>query len=107
MTDSPSGPKAEIWDYLRIMRLDHMTKHIFILPGIALALLLRERPLDGILWVLIIGFASAVFIASANYVINEWLDREFDALHPEKSERAAVQKEMCGQVVLALSLIHI
>jgi 4-hydroxybenzoate polyprenyltransferase len=48
-----------------------------------------------------LGFLSAVAMASANYVINEWLDRAFDRFHPEKSQRAAVQREMSGWIVLA------
>jgi 4-hydroxybenzoate polyprenyltransferase len=35
----------------------------------------------------IIGFLSACIIASANYVINEWLDAESDKYHPEKMHR--------------------
>lgn len=84
------------------MRLDHMTKHVFILPGIVLALMLLKAPMTGLWWSLIAGFAAAVAIASANYVINEWLDRAFDAHHPEKSQRAAVQKDMCWQIVYGL-----
>ena len=34
--------------------------------------------------------------ASANYVINEWLDRDSDAHHPTKSGRVAVRAEMSG-----------
>ena len=95
--------KAGPADYLRIARLDHMTKHIFIVPGIVLADLLRGAPetLGGFLFNLVLGFASAILVASANYVINEYLDRDFDRYHPEKSQRAAVQREMSGLVVLA------
>lgn len=89
-------------DYLRIARLDHMTKHVFILPGILLAALLRGLPeaTGSFLWNVALGFAAAVAVASANYVINEYLDRDFDRYHPEKSQRAAVQREMSGLIVL-------
>src|SRR3546814_5276243 len=40
----------------------------------------------------------------ANYVINEYLDRDFDALHPTKSLRRAVQRQMDGRVVWLLWL---
>ena len=90
-------------EYIRIARLDHMTKHVFILPGIVLALMLRglHEPASVLVWNLVLGFASAVLVASANYVINEYLDRDFDRFHPEKSQRAAVQREMSGFVILA------
>ncbi|MEM1420157.1 MAG: UbiA family prenyltransferase [Pseudomonadota bacterium] len=94
-----ASDRATLNDYLRIARFDHATKHIFIVPGVALAILLRGMP-EGALWLtLIVGFVSATCIASANYVINEWLDREFDKFHPEKSQRAAVQKELDRSIV--------
>lgn len=100
--DHRHSAEAGARDYLRIMRLDHMTKHVFILPGIALAFLLRGGA-EAALWRnLVVGFLAAVAIASANYVINEWLDREFDAHHPEKSQRAAVQKVMNPKIVHTL-----
>ncbi|MDR1030639.1 MAG: UbiA family prenyltransferase [Treponema sp.] len=39
---------------------------------------------------LIMGFLSTCFIASANYIINEWLDAEFDQFHPTKKDRPVV-----------------
>lgn len=39
---------------------------------------------------LIIGFLSTCLISSANYVINEWCDREFDKYHPVKNKRPSV-----------------
>ena len=96
--------RFQLNSYIRIARFDHMTKHVFIVPGVILALLLRPGAADsltvGTLVSIATGLASAIFVASANYVINEWLDRDFDRFHPEKSQRAAVQTEMSGVVVL-------
>jgi len=82
--------RPRLVDYLSLARFDHATKHVFILPGLLLAYVLREPSLDGVYLKVAMGFGSAIAIASANYVINEWLDREFDAHHPTKSARAAV-----------------
>lgn len=105
---SPKAP-ATLHDYIRIARFEHMTKHIFIVPGIALALLLRAGTLDTpiltLLQNILVGFLAAIFVASANYVINEWLDRDFDRFHPEKSQRAAVQREMSGGIVIVEYLV--
>jgi 4-hydroxybenzoate polyprenyltransferase len=55
----------------------------------------------------ILGFLTAIFIASANYVINEWLDRDFDAHHPTKSRRSAVQRELAGRWVVVEWLLFL
>ena len=102
MTHAPAADAAHLRDYLRLARLDHVTKQVFILPGIVLAWLLRGAPDAGVWLAIVLGVAAAVAIASANYVINEWLDRSFDAHHPEKSQRAAVQKPLEARRVYAL-----
>ena len=78
--------------YIRIMRIDHWIKNFFIVPGVVLAVILIDKPLDikSFILKLIIGFFATCFIASANYVINEWLDAEFDKFHPVKKNRPVV-----------------
>ena len=74
--------------YLSIARPDHWVKHVFILPGIVLALALAPTLETGKIFLnCALGFAAACLIASANYVINEWLDAEDDRNHPEKLSR--------------------
>ncbi len=95
---------AGLADYLRLARFDHATKHVFILPGILLALLLRGAQNADILVHVFLGFVCAISIASANYVINEWLDRDFDRHHPTKSARVSVNVALNPAYVYTLWL---
>lgn len=100
--DTRAGIKmhGSLAEYVAIMRLDHSTKHIFIVPGMILAYLLRGVQNDFLVRSVVLGFVTAICIASANYTINEWLDRDFDKYHPRKSQRSAVQKELLGSFIL-------
>jgi len=89
--------------YIRIMRIDHWIKNLFVLPGVAFAFLLGSRNVDSnLIFTFIKGFISTCFIASANYVINEWLDAEFDKYHPIKKHRAVVEETVNGKIVYIL-----
>ncbi len=99
IVDELSKNKASLIDYLKIARFDHGTKHIFIIPGIILAYLLRGVHTSSLAINVILGLITLVCIASANYVINEYLDRDFDKHHPTKSGRSAVQVDLKGKLV--------
>ena len=81
--------------YFRIARIDHWIKNIFILPGVIFAVFMTKTPMKASLLLHIaLGFLATCCIASANYVVNEWLDAEFDRFHPVKKKRAVVSGGM-------------
>jgi 4-hydroxybenzoate polyprenyltransferase len=92
---APLSFRQRLTAHVRIARLDHSVKQIFILPGIVLAIALSGEHLSVRLALRIaVGLLSATLIASSNYVINEILDAPFDRLHPTKWSRPAA----CGQI---------
>ena len=86
-------------DYFYLLRTDHWFKNVFMLPGIAMAVIFIDIPLSEVLVPTLIGVSSTCFIASANYVINEWLDAEFDRQHPVKKNRPSALGNVKGTFV--------
>ena len=88
--------------YIKIARPDHWVKNAFIFPGIVIAFLLVDVQVSipEFVFKFIAGFFATCFIASANYVINEWLDAEFDKYHPTKKFRPVVSENMKFSLVM-------
>ena len=82
--------------YFSLARVDHWTKNIFILPGVYWAFLVKNEfnARD-----LIFSVFAALLSSSANYTLNEWLDRFSDSHHPTKKNRAAVQSNLKAEFV--------
>ena len=82
--------RITILPYVRIARVDHWFKNVFVLLG---GLLASFYVPDTIGWQRLGSLAAAVaaacFVASSNYVLNELLDSRTDALHPLKRNRPA------------------
>ena len=70
-------------DYWRISRPDNIAKHIFIIPGIVLAIIYQPFHID-YLENIFLGILSSILAASANYTINEFVDHKTDKFHPLK-----------------------
>ena len=88
-------------NYIKIARPDHWIKNMFILPGIIMAMMIFGREQIGThIWNIVIGTIATCFIASANYVINEWLDAGYDKYHPVKKNRPVVVADLKVQYVM-------
>ena len=86
--------------YIRIARPDHWFKNIFMLPGMVMGLYFTNFKMENTTWLIFfLGILATCFIASANYVINEWLDLEFDRFHPEKKNRPAVHAKLNPEII--------
>jgi 4-hydroxybenzoate polyprenyltransferase len=92
-------------DYVKIARVDHWFKNIFMLPGVVLAFAFNPVYSPGMLLPIVLGIFSTCLIASANYVINEWLDRDFDKHHPVKKQRPSVSTQLRPTLVYSEYLL--
>ena len=73
-------------------------------PGVAIALSFNSIPYEKVLTIgtlksVAIGFFTLCIASSANYTINEWLDRSFDQIHPYKNHRVASVYKFSGKGV--------
>lgn len=91
--------QQSISPYIKIARPDHWFKNVFMLPGMALALVLGLSVSKSWLWMIPLGILSVCLVASANYTINEWLDSRYDRHHPTKKDRPSVRGEVRGVFV--------
>lgn len=87
-------------DYIRIARPDHWFKNIFMLPGTALAIIFLGIDFSEAIVPTLIAIAGTCLVASANYVINEYLDRDFDRHHPLKKNRPSATGNIRARYML-------
>jgi len=86
--------------HLRICRIDHWFKNVFVLPGVVVAIGIAPHvDYSDFWWHLVVGLLAVCLIASSNYVINELMDAPFDVHHPTKRFRPVPS----GQVIIPLA----
>ena len=74
--------------YIKIARIDHWFKNVFMLPGTLVAMYIDRIPLDGsLVFRVLIALLTLGLVASSNYVLNEILDADKDRHHPVKKNR--------------------
>lgn len=71
-----------------------------MVPGMMFALSIFHTPFSPLLLLKIVfGIISICLVASANYVINEYLDAEYDKYHPLKNKRSSVVSDVNSVIV--------
>ena len=75
-------------DYILLLRPTHWVKNLAVFAGPLFGLQLLE---PSSLWKAVIAFAAFCLASSAIYVVNDVIDREADALHPSKRNRAVAR----------------
>jgi len=89
--------------HVQIMRVDHWTKNVFVLPGVVAAVSLTGTSFGlSTLLRVVIGLIAVGLVASSNYTINEVLDAPFDAHHPTKRSRPVPS----GRVSIPLAYVQ-
>jgi decaprenyl-phosphate phosphoribosyltransferase len=86
--------------YIYMARPDHWTKNVFMLPGVAVAVLETNALFRDYIALLAVGLIAACLMASANYVINEYLDAKYDCHHPTKKNRPAVTETISPLLII-------
>ena len=80
--------RMSVLPYVRIARVDHWFKNVFVLLGALLAVFFVPESISWQTLVsLVAALAATCLVASSNYVLNELLDGHSDALHPVKRNR--------------------
>ena len=92
------------------MRFDHWIKNLFMLPGVALSLAfqiddIHQKVNANVLLMIFTSLLSLCLVSSANYVINEYLDRNSDSKHPMKKHRIATNHDFSLKSIVILYLV--
>lgn len=96
-------------NYIKILRVGHWPKQIFLIPGFIYAILISNYSEinysnQTIFLNIIICFLITNFASSANYCINEYLDSQYDKHHPLKKNRPSVKNEI-NPIILIVQYI--
>src|SRR5438309_5533923 len=100
---SPARRKPSLRGHIKLARVDHWIKNVFVLPGIVVAVSMDRTTLTAALpWHVLVGLLSVCLVTSSNYVLNELLDAPFDREHPLKRDRPVPT----GQVSIRLAFVQ-
>jgi len=85
--------------YIAMTRPDYWLKNVFLLPGVAIAYIETDVAAGQLFPGIFIGILATCLVASANYVMNEFLDADYDRFHPTKRNRPVVVSKIPGSAV--------
>lgn len=101
--------QESIIEHLKICRIDHWLKNIFIVFGhaVAIVLIFELRITWEMIGIAALSLIPACFIASANYILNEILDAPFDRKHPTKKDRGVAAGKVSVPVLWTMKAVLI
>ncbi len=88
--------------YLKLMRVHHWVKNLFIFMPLFFSFQFKDISL---LIANVLSFIGFSFLASAIYIINDWCDHEDDKLHPEKRHRPIASGAVTSKEAFVLLVI--
>ena len=98
--------KPNMVEIIRMLRLNHWVKNVFLVAGFFMAELILEVPNNSSFTFSIILLVTGLFFfglaSSSNYVINEYFDRRTDAFHPIKKHRHKDSHLVTSKITLLL-----
>jgi 4-hydroxybenzoate polyprenyltransferase len=94
--------RPTIVGHLKIARIDHWVKNVFVLPGIAAAMSVEPWSVGPLVVRVLLGMLAVGLVASSNYTVNEVLDAPYDRFHPVKCQRPVP----AGEVSIPLAYLQ-
>lgn len=91
----------QISNYTHLLRTEQWYKNILIFFPLLFATPETVRTLS----TLVVGFFGFCCVSSLTYIINDWVDREADKLHPTKKNRPLASGEISGKTAIVVVAI--
>lgn len=98
--------------YIKITRLNRWPLNLLLIPGYLISVIYSHQ-FPHFHWQVIPALIALCLAAFSNYTINDYLDGQFDALHPEKKHRPGargllkIQYVLCEYFLLALAALSL
>lgn len=87
---------------LRLIRPHQWTKNAFVAAPLFLSPATMSMPA---LWLTLAGVLAFSLVASSVYILNDYLDRDTDRLHPKKCRRPIASGDVSTSAALALFVV--